>query len=113
MCIANRQADRQRVDKDILTAGHKIMARIYQHLKRVDDNLLGCNLNMQMTDVAEVADATHTHSQTPRIVAFSCVDRRRTTANSKDSTQREATYFRVHLTRFEAKDEKDIVPWRA
>jgi len=30
----------------------KIMAHIYQRFKRADDNLLGCNLNMQMTDTA-------------------------------------------------------------
>jgi len=102
--VEDRQAEREG-QTDRQTVGHKIMARIYQHLKRVDDNLLGCNLNMQMTDVAEVADATHTqthththtHSQTARIFAFSCVDGRRTTANSKDSTQHNST--RLNTTR--------------
>lgn len=33
------------------------MAHIYQRFKRADDNLLGCNLNMQMTDTMGAKDS--------------------------------------------------------
>jgi len=103
--VEERRAEREG-QTDRQTVGHKIMARIYQHLKRVDDNLLGCNLNMQMTDVAEVADATHTHTHTHTHTQsdspHSCVFlRRRTEDNCKqqglNSTQLNST--RLNTTR--------------